>query len=1162
MTLRQHTGLNFCRQAASRTNALTNLFRFSVFRAILPSMVLLLGGTAVAQVNVLTAHNDIGRSGQNLNETVLTPGNVNVTNFGKLFSQQVSGSIWAQPLYVSQVAIPGLGTHNIVYVATSTDMVYAFDADSNGGASAKPLWQVSLLTNTTPAGTLTANFGVKGTPVIDLASKTMYLASSEMEGSTAIARMHALDITTGAEKLGGPVSIKASIPGTGNASVGGTLAFDPSSHLQRPGLLLLNGVVYVAFGSVNDEGPWHGWIFSYKETTLQQLNAFCTTANGAGGGLWMGGAALAAEVNDAAKPYGRMFIATGNGTSTGAPPYTAKMSYSMSVLDLDLTGGVMTVEDEFTPYNWANLNSQDADIGSGGPLLLPTQTMASGKVLSPLVQIAKSGMIYILDRNKLGGFNAGADQVVQEVQTPITSGFNWGAGVWGTEAYWNNRIYSGGTNVPNGSTYIGSGNSLAAYSFVNGVVSTTPTSQSVEKFVYPGPTPSISASGPAENGILWVLMTDAYTVQGADVLLAYDAGNLATTLYSTNDNLTRDNPGPAVKFTVPTVANGKVYVGTNGQLSFYGLLADTSKAPTPTISPNSGSYTGTEKVTITDAVAGATIYYTLDGSTPTPQSAVYTSPLAIASNVTVTAVASPNGYLQSEPASATYISTSTTANPKFSLVGGIYAGARTLTLSDSSTGAKIHYTQNGSTPTVNSPLYTQPLAVAVPETIQAIAIAPGLYASAVVSASYTIQPVYTIDYSQGFSVAQGPMTFNGSTDLDDFRLQLTNGGVFEKGSAFYATPVSIQAFTTDFTFQLSNPVGDGVTFTIQDSGPTALGSYGSGLGYAGIPKSVAIKFDLYNNAGEGPDSTGIYLNGAVPTMPAVDLTGTAINLHSGDYVAAHITYDGTNLVMTLTDEVTLENWSHIFTINLPEVLGSNTAYVGFTGGTGTDSASQKLTYWTYSAGPLLTPNYPAGFDSAGITMNNGTALNGARLRLTDTKGGEARSAFFTLPVNVQQFHTSFDFQLTDAVDEGFTFTIQNAGPTAVGKGNGNLGYSPLATSVAVKFDLNSNEGEGPDSTGLYDNGASPTVPYINLSDTGINLHSGDLFNAQLSYNGTTLTVVITDSVTHAVATQTYSTNIPSIVGGPTAYVGFTGGTGTSGAIQEIVNWSYSAGASN
>ena len=1142
----------------------------------------------VAQVNVLTAHNDIARTGQNLSETVLTPSNVNPTQFGKLFSQHISGRTYAQPLYVSQVTIPNKGTHNVVYVATTNDQVYAFDADTNGGSNAAPLWAVSLLTNVPVAGTYNYNFGVSETPVIDLATNTMFLTSSESfvatgsQVTTYVARLHALDITTGAEKLGGPVQIQASIPGTGSGSTGGVLTFNAQIQRQRAGLLLLNRVLYVGFGSDGaDDGPWHGWIFSFQESTLQQLNVFCTTPNGGGGGVWMGGAGMAAEVYNPAKPYGRMLVATGNGTFTATYPYTSTMSYAMSMLDLDLTGGQITVEDSFTPYDQATLDAQDADLASGGPILLPTQTLASGATLNPLVQIGKSGMIYILDRDNnndgsnnpateyspagLGGFNAAGDQVYQEVQTPETAGNNWGAGVWGSEAYWNNNIYSGGTNPTAGSniyfgTYAGTGNSLTAYSFVNGVLSRTPTSQSLEQYIFPGPTPSISANGNT-NAIVWVTNNSAVLTSGPEALLAYDATNLGNTLYSSNTNASRDAPGAAVEFMLPTIANGKVYVGANGQINAYGLLGITPVTPAPVISPSPGPFTGTQTVTITDAVPGATIYYTTNGSTPAYYSAVYSSanPIVISSTETITAIASANGYIQSAPASSTFALMTSAANPVFSLAAGTYTGAQTLAITDGSPNPTIYYTLDGSTPTTASAIYSNPLSVPVSAslTVQAIAVSAGLTPSSVVSATYTIQPAYAINFGTGFTLADGPIQFNGSTDLDDYRLQLTNGGLNEAGSAFFITPVNIQSFTTNFGFQLSNPAGNGMTFTIQNAGSTALGSSGGGLGYATIPNSVAIKFDFFNTAGEGVDSTGLYTDGAMPTVPAINLAGTGINLQSGDNMSVQITYDGTDLTMTITDELTLATWSNSWPINIPSIVGGNTAYVGFTGGTGTSSSSQKLTSWTYVAGPLSVPNYPVGFDGAGMTLNGNSALNGTRLRLTDGGANETSSAFFTAPVNVQQFSTSFNFQLTNPNAEGITFAIQDAGPMALGGATANLGYGSIGNSLAVKFDLYNDAGEGVDSTGLYTNGATPTIPATDLSSTGINLHSGDTFNAQFAYNGSALTVMITDTVTGASATQNYSVNIPTLVGGPTAYVGFTGSTSASTAIQDILNWTYS-----
>ena len=1155
---------------------------------------------AQAQVNVVTAYNDTARTGQNLNETILTPSNVNTTQFGKLFSHAVNGSEWSQPLYVANVTINGI-LHNVVYVTTTGnnlfsvaqsylgDSVYAFDADTNGGANASALWQVSLLTTPIPSpGAYPYQFGIIGTPAIDTTTSTLYLVDAEMLNGVFVHRLHALDLATGVEKFGAPVQIQGSVPGTGSGSSNGVLAFSDIYQLQRPGLLLLNGVLYIGFGSVADEGPWHGWLFSYNAATLQQLDVFCTTPNGSGGGVWMGGAGLAAEVNNPAKPYGRMFIATGNGSfAIGAPtvpgqPYSNPSNeYGMSVVDLDLTNGMFTVEDVFTPYNEAVLSNSDADLGSGGPTLLPTQTLASGQTLNPLVEIGKLGMFYILDRDNntdgsnnpateyspagLGGFNA-VDQVVQEVQTPLTPGFNWGAGVWGNTAYWNNNIYSGGTNVANTNNTGGSGNSITAYSFLNGVLSTTPTSQSVETYFYPGPHPTISANG-TTNAILWTLNHN-----GPAVLEAYDATNLGNLFYSSAQNTARDTPGGGEEFIAPTIANGKVFVGAYGAVSVYGLLAGEPTAPSPTITPGTSTFSSPVTVMMSDAIAGATIYYTIDGSTPTTNSLVYSSanPPVVSTTETITAIASIAGYVQSAPSSATYTSITIPASPVFSLAAGTYTGTQTLTITEPTPGAAVYYTVDGSAPTTASLVYTQPLTIATSQTVQAVATFPGPIPSPVMSATYTIQPTGGFDFSSGFVLADGPIQFNGSTSLDDYRLQLTNGGTNEAASAFYATPVNIQQFTTNFTFQMSNPAADGMTFTIQGKGATALGGPGGDLGYHGIAHSVAIKFDLYSNAGEGPDSTGLYTNGAMPTVPAINLSTTGINLHSGDYFNTTLTYDGSNLTLTLTDAITLATWQQVFVVNIPAIVGGNTAYVGFTGGTGGQTSSQKVASWTYVPGPPVpisvpappVPSYAAGFTAGSMSLNGGAAITGNALVLTDGNPNEARSAFFTTAVNIQQFTTNFQFQLLNANADGFTFTIQGNTPTALGSTGGDLGYHGILHSVAIKFDLYNNAGEGKDSTGLYINGARPTVPAIDLSSTGINLHSGDTFNALLTYDGTTLTVVITDEVTNASATQSYTVNIPSTVGGTTAYVGFTGGSGGTTAIQEIVNWNYAVAAVN
>jgi hypothetical protein len=472
-------------------------------------------------------------------------------------------------------------------------------------------------------------------------------------------------------------------------------------------------------------------------------------------------------------------------------------------------------------------------------------------------------------------------------------------------------------------------------------------------------------------------------------------------------------------------------------------------------------------------------------------------------------------------------------------------------------------------------VYTGPLAISTTTTINAIAAAPGRTDSEVSKGTYNISTGGTtsINFGSGFSNPVG-MQLNGSTGLDGSRLQLTNGGINQAGSAFFTTPMDIRNFTTDFTLQLSNAKADGITFTIQDSGvgTAALGGVGGSLGYGGTGKilnSVAVKFDIYSNSGEGTDSTGLYTNGTNPTAPATDISSSGIVLGQGDPIAAHITYNGTTLTMTLTDAVINKTYSTSWTVNIPATVGANTAYVGFTGGSGGLGANQEIESWTLVSIPpqsANTVNFSGGFTSAaGLQLNGSTTWNqsAARLRLTSGAINQAGSAFYTTPVNVQTFTNDFSFQLSNAVADGFTFAIQSAGPTALGAAGGSLGYdTAMGPSVAVKFDLYSNSGEGSNSTGEYSAGAKPTNPAIDMTSSGVNLHSGDVMNAHMTYDGTTLAMTLTDPATGKSFSASWPVNIPALLGAPAAYVGFTAGTGGSSATQEILTWNYTGGTTS
>ena len=485
---------------------------------------------------VLTWHNDNGRTGQNQLETILTTTNVNSKQFGKLFSYAVQGQNYAQPLYVPAVTIPGKGTHNVVYVATEHDQVYAFDAD---GLTSAPLWHRSFInaaqgittvsTEDSHCSAIKPEVGISSTPVIDAASGTLYVsAETEVKGAV-LQHIHALDIATGAEKFGGPVLVQATVDG---------VTFDPTL-IQRTGLLLEKGNIYLGYASLCDPHPYHGWLLGYDAQNLQQqTTAFVTTPNGTKGGIWHGGGGLASDGKS-------IYFMSGNGTFDAN---TSGIDYGMSMMRVSIEGGALTVADYFTPFDWAVRSANDLDLGSGGVLLLPKQ---SGKHPDEIIGADKSGDIFLVDREHMGKFHAKSNDVIQQLQG--SSG-----GYFTSAAYWQNRIY-----------YAANGEHLSLYTVTDGLLSSKPVSISKVIFPYPGSTPSVSSNA-ASAGIIWIIELSSPGSQA--ILRAYDATNLATELYDSTQAGTRDQAGPGTKFAVPTVANGKVYVGTKDSLVGYGLL--------------------------------------------------------------------------------------------------------------------------------------------------------------------------------------------------------------------------------------------------------------------------------------------------------------------------------------------------------------------------------------------------------------------------------------------------------------------------------------------------------------------------------------------------------------------------------------------------------------
>ena len=513
-----------------------------------------------AQVSVLTYHNDLFRSGVNANETTLTPANVASSRFGKRFSYTLDGVVYAQPLYVPNVPIPGQGTHNVVYVVTEHDTVYALDADANTGA---PLWQVSFLgpgVTTVPSsdvncGQVAPEIGMTATPVIDPASGTIYVVpmTKETFGGTAtyVHRLHALDIATGAERPGSPVEIQVSVPGKGDGGSSDMLI--AKNYKERAGLMLLNGIVYTTWASHCDEFTYHGWVIAYDAPTLQQTAVYNNTPNGRLASFWNSGAAPAADAQ------GNIYVVGGNGTfdaNTGGTDLGNSFVKLTPAPDL-------SVADYFTPFNYDSLNQHDLDIGSSGALLLPD---SAGSSAHPhlLVSAGKEGRIYVLDRDNLGQFQQGSDsQIVQSLAGAIGP-------VFGIPTYFNNTLYFSGVN-----------DKLKAFPIQNAQMATTPSSQSALSFGQPGGVPSISANG-VTNGIVWMAQS-----AGGAALYAWDATDLTKILFNSNTTGGRDSLGSYVKFSTPTIANGKVYVGTQNSLVVYGLTLD---APQISAVVNSATY--------------------------------------------------------------------------------------------------------------------------------------------------------------------------------------------------------------------------------------------------------------------------------------------------------------------------------------------------------------------------------------------------------------------------------------------------------------------------------------------------------------------------------------------------------------------------------------------
>ncbi len=915
-------------------------------------------------VNVLTYGYGIGNSDVNANETQLTPANVSSGSFGKLFSTPLDGQVYTQPLVDTGVAISNgpyttsgaAGVHNVVFVATENDSLYAIDAgNSSQGAI---LWHRSFLDandpndalpgadsvtpvpylDTTGSPDLAPVIGITGTPVIDPNTNTMYViaATKETVGGVAhyVQRLHAINIADGSdvvapyligdttgddtfdssvvEQDNTPIYVygdgEASITDPYNGSGQPVVQFNALHENQRSALRLVNGTLYAAWGSHGDTPPYFGWVAAWNVSNLtgngwQLSGVLNASPNGGGDGIWLAGGGLSFEPDGSAFYFetanGRALPITLNGAGFpndgNYPDAVVKVvaDPNSTPQNQNTNGWGFKIVDYFVPYNEVSLDYQNLDLTSA-PQLLPASAGIPGHA-NLLVAGGKEGKLYLIDRKSMGEFDPNNDNVLNSV--PNGSGNNTPPallnGILSTPAYFNGELYT-----------VGGYNDVAKAFTINSDGTLSVVSQTSNEFGFEPGSPIISANGKS-NAILWLMNRQS------NELTAYDPSNLGDELW--NSGQAADSLGSSTKFAVPTVANGMVFVGTANSLVAYGLAAANAVSQAPILSATS--------------LSGTSINLTWQDPSERPNIA--------------------SAYLIEESTDGVHFTQVTTA-PQ---------GATSLAIGGLTPGVAYSFRIRG----LNS-------------------IGDSAYSN-IVTATTSATLGVTIDFSSGFANSSAALTYNGSAAINGKSSQLTDGGANEAGSVFSNNPVDIDAFHTQFTFQIKGgaPQADGFTFTLQGVGPSALGLSGGGLGYGpdstagsgGIPQSVAIKFDLYSNEGEGNDSTGLYTDGAAPTdVGSINLNGSGINLHSDDVFSVNMSYDGTTLTVVITDTKTGASATQNYTLDIPSTVGGDTAYVGFTGGTGGDTATQDILNWTFSTNDAQAPAMPSGPSAAPASANS------------------------------------------------------------------------------------------------------------------------------------------------------------------------------------------------
>ena len=1024
------------------------------------------------QTSVLTQHNDNARTGQNTSETILDTTNVNSSQFGKLFAMPVDGQVYAQPLYVPGVTIKG-GVHNVVIVATEADSVYAYDADA---ASSPLLWKASMVDAAHGAGagekalnsaTTTGcddmpQVGITSTPVIDPTSKTIYVEAKSTNGTNYFHRLHALDLLTGNEKSPGPIVIAGTVSGTGDGSnlSTGQLSFDNLRHLNRPGLLLMNGTIYIAYASHCDTSPYHGWLFAYDAATFAQKSVYVTTPNGGMGGFWMSGAGVAADAS------GNIFVASGNGSfDTTNVPATETGD---TILKLGTTNQVLTLLDYFTPENQGSLDMGDIDLGSGGVLLVPDQPGAFPHIL---VEAGKEGKIYVVNRDQMTTSNSHYcsgctnDPEIIEESGSDTVGLSPNA-MFNIGAYWNDTLY-----------FWGASDVLKSIPITNGLPDFTHVTGSTPSIGFPGAGISISSNGTnAETAILWALNSTQHD-SGPAILYAYDATNISSMLYSSTQNATRDAAGTAVKFTVPTISNGKVYVGTSSEVDVYGLL-DANPLTVSSISPSTATSGGpafTLTVDGTGFISGATVNFgsnpTITPSSVTSTQIVATIPatdVATAGTVNVT-VTNPAGggtsntqtFIINNPAP-----TGTSLSPTSATAGG---AAFTLTVNGTGFVSTSVVKFNGAAKTTTFASATQltaaitaaDIATAGTASVTVTNPAPGGGTSGTLS--FTINAVSGPTLS---SIAPATATVSGAA----FTLTLTGtgfvaGATVNFGSNPAITPSSVTSTqivatipATDIAtagtvnVTVTNPAGGGTSntqsFIINNPAPTATSLSPTSATAGGAAFTLTVN-------GTGFVSTSVVkFNGAAKTTTFVSATQLTAAITAADIATA-----GTATV-TVTNPGPGGGTSGTLSFTINAVSGPTLTSIAPATATVSGAVTLTLTGTGFVAGatvnfgsnPAITPSSVTSTQIVATIPATDVATAGTvNVTVTNPAGGGTSNTQTFIINNPAPTETSLSPTNATAGGAAFTLTVNGTGfvSTSVVKFNGAAKTTTFASATQL-----------------------------------------------------------------------------------------------------------------